>query len=236
MLNALSRFRPTRPLRLACAAAALACCALPGLATTAVDWSDVSVFEQSLGRSNPLILFGFNPQPEPPAAVGTWRTTDTSATRAIEGVEGEQLFTILIGLEKGGALDLTGLPTDPVFCCTLLLPAVQAAREAGGEVTALDALLVINLATSSDGSPIDIVSFNPQPEPPAYLGDFDVWGLQFQFTSLSTATVTFSVLNGVGGSPVQLTNRTPPNPIPLPPTILLGAGALALLGGLRRRR
>jgi hypothetical protein len=192
------------------------------------DWSQVRIFQQGFATTNPLILFGFNPQPEPPAATGFWTTGGTSATRSIDGVSGDQLFVILIGLGQGSTLDLTALPRRlPVG--PLLLPAVQQVRLAGPRTSSR---LEIDISSSSGGFATDIVSFNPQPEPPAIFGDFDVWGLQFRISSLSTATVGFAVQDA-NGARVTLTDVTPP-PIPLPPTLLLGLGGIAALGALRR--
>ena len=171
---------------------------------------------QGFPTTNPLILFGFNPQPEPPASTAEWRTTETTASRSIDGVSGGQLFEVLIGLERGGELDLTGLPEGTERA--LLLPAVQKVRLAG----TADTVVKIALSTSSGGTPTDIVSFKPQPEPPARFDDFDVWGLQLQVSSLSSARVAFSVDDGTGNrvdvTPVTLA------PVPLPPAILLGMG------------
>lgn len=194
----------------------------------ATDWSQVSLFAQGFATTNPLILFGFNPQPEPPAATALWRSSETTASRSIDGVSGDQVFTILIGLEKGGILDLTAVPGPEETPIGLLLPAVQRAREAARSVVEID------FFTSSGGTPLNIVSFNPQPEPPPRLRGFDVWGLEFQFSSLSTARVTFSVDDG-DGNRVTLTPVTPAA-IPLPPAFLLGMGGLAALGAVRMRR
>lgn len=200
--------------------------AVAAVSGPAIDWSSVAVFSQEFPTTTPLILFGFNPQPEPPAATAIWRTTETTASRSIEGVSGEQLFTLLIGLEKGGALDLTTLPTETSV--GLLLPAVQSVREAARSVVEID------FFTSSGGTPLNIMSVDPQPEPPAQLGAFDIWALQFEFSSLSTARVTFSVDDGDGNA-VRLT-QVPVPQVPLPPAIALGLGGVGALGALRLRR
>lgn len=191
-----------------------------------VDWSQVAVFSQDFPTTTPSILFGFDPQPEPPASSAIWRTTETTASRSIDGVSGAQLFTILIGLEKGGALDLAAVPTETAV--GLLLPAVQSVREAARSVVKID------FFTSSGGTPLNILSFNPQPEPPPRLGGFEVWALQFEFSSLSTARVTFSVDDG-DGTAVPLT-RVALTPVPVPPAIVLGLGGIGALGALRLRR
>jgi hypothetical protein len=79
------------------------------------------------------------------------------------------------------------------------------------------------------------VSFNPQPEPPAFSGGADSLGFGFTFTSFSTAVVELKLLDA-SRNPIEPTAVEPLRPIPLPATGLLLVGGIAMLGLMRRRR
>ncbi len=91
--------------------------------------------------------------------------------------------------------------------------------------------------TSSSGGvpqPGSWVGFNPQPEPPALaaLGGGTAFGFMFDMTSLSSVTLALRVIEVSSGDPIRFEQIA--NPIPLPPTVLLLSGAVAVL--LRRAR
>jgi hypothetical protein len=194
-----------------------------------VDWGSATRISIGGGDDDPLVIFGFNPQPEPPAMspfAGVSETVGaTEATRTAVGVEAPQRFVLfLAGRGPGGG----------VFAAPSA-PADDFSELVVGFDTGFDTLeIVLDFSTSSGGigDGIDALFFNPQPEPPALFGEVgDVFGLEFAFTSLSDASVSLSVRDSSGA-----TLGLAPAPVPVPATLPLIAGALAALGAVAGRR
>lgn len=209
------------------------------------DWSQALAVELLLDTTpgapvpfsladNPLVIFGFNPQPEPPdlnrfddlglidPEIGV--TLESQAFGAASG------FELLLGIVNPGGDATLMAPAD---IPTGAFSQLTFAAEIGTTTLSLD----FGFSTSSGGQALNAVSFNPQPEPPAFLDPDAVGGLGFGFTSFSSATVTLTVRDSGGNAvPVgTVTTVAALAPIPLPVTAPLLAGGLGLLLALRRR-
>lgn len=189
-------------------------------------WSTAERIAVAPFGDNPLVIFGFNPQPEPPADfLRDSQSTPTSLTQTIVGVEDGQQFQLLFGVVvPGGDAGLIDPEIGSAF------GAVSLDFDIGFDT--LTAQLTFESASGGQG--IGAVSFNPQPEPPAYLGDVDVLGLDFGFTSYSDVSVTLSVFNSDGAA-LALRELGPVGEVPLPAGGLLLTGALGALALVRRR-
>jgi len=210
------------------------------------DWSTALVVEvlldaapgglavQSGGPDNPLVIFGFNPQPEPPALS---RLNERGLIDPELGIELDSdsfdpssRFELLVGIvTPGGAATLVAPADLPDGAFSDLSYAVDT----GARTLSLD----FEFETSSGGQALDAVSFNPQPEPPAFLDPDAVSGLGLGFTAFSTARVTLSVRdeNGDAVDLGRVTTVAALAPVPLPLTAPLLAAGLGLLVALRRR-
>ncbi|MEE4118745.1 MAG: hypothetical protein V2I65_07000 [Paracoccaceae bacterium] len=209
------------------------------------DWSQALVVELLLDTTpgvpvafsladNPLVIFGFNPQPEPPALgrVNDLGRIDPEVSITLESpaFDSASGFELLVGIvNPGGDATLVapaGIPTGPFSRLTY-------AADIGTTTLSLD----FGFETSSGGQALGAVSFNPQPEPPPFLDPDATGGLGFGFTSFSSATVTLTVRDP-GGNAVPVGNVTTVAalaPIPLPVTAPLLAGGFGILLLLRRR-
>lgn len=197
-------------------------------AAPTVDWSDAVPLQINAGPENPLVLFGFNPQPEPPPIgyIGPLLSITNGAARLTwTGASNPQDFIVYFGISSA----LGPVIVPPVT------PVAGFSSLSFGIDTGLQTLnLVLDFSTSSGGigSGISAVAFNPQPEPPAsFLGDYETFGLYFSFTSLSDAYVTMSANVG-NGRDVEISG------VPLPAGGALLAAAVACLGwfGARDRQ
>ena len=164
-------------------------------ATSAFAGVEPTPFRVAAGIENPLVLFGFNPQPEPPPASFTGitlATTPDSASLTAGGLNNPQMFELIFGISTANGATIV-VPPEPIMDYGQLTLAID---------TGLQTLFaVFDFTTTSGGivSSIDDVSFNPQPEPPpSALGPYDMFGLNFSFTSLSDATVTMTLRDGNG--------------------------------------
>lgn len=187
---------------------------------------------------NPVVLFGFNPQPEPPpqGVILSTEVTPSSVDKMLTGVDAQQLFQMLVGVR------MEGMTVD------LFMPPV-AGPFGGFSVFAdigVDTLeLRFGLSTGFGGLGSDPVSFNPQPEPPPRFGaGFDTAGLDFGLAvplafggwraqlEADEVMLRLQVFDG-NGAPLAL---APAAQVPAPAAGLALAAALAGLAALRRRR
>ncbi|MEM9764352.1 MAG: hypothetical protein AAF968_17920, partial [Pseudomonadota bacterium] len=130
--------------------------------TEPVDWLSGISFSADIGPENILVIFGFNPQPEPPAmpAPLVQDVVDpTAAVRNLLGVEPTP-FELFIAA-TGGTF---GTPTLPMSDFSSLI--IPFTTTLGNDVN-----FVLDFTPSADGdnstATTDALFFNPQPEPPA---------------------------------------------------------------------
>ena len=198
-------------------------------AAVMVDWDNAFALQTNGGISNPAVLVGFNPQPDPPA-FATLLNVDNQMmpTWTIAGGFGPQPFRILFALNQTDLIrfDVTGTPDASGH---FAFDAVD------GSGTPLFNIM-FDLTTSSGGVPDGSwVGFNPQPDPPAdfLLGGGAAIGFDFQFTILSEAVLAVQIQE-VEGNALGFT----PSPVPLPAAVWMFFSALGGLGfvGWRQRR
>ena len=214
-----------------CAGALLCALAAPVHAAPIVDWADAFRLEASGGVTDPVVLIGFNPQPDPPVRITTLDLRDPTAPRlVITGQSNPQLFILFLAIGVG---ELHG-PGTPMM--DFDLPPLSGADlssyqfRATGDGSVHDVTLTFSTSSAGIIDGTSIVGFNPQPDPPGDFGAFDVMGLEFGFTSLSDAIVTLQITDGAG-TPLSFAATTVPEPATLS---LLGLGVVALR--LRQRR
>lgn len=201
---------------------------LAALSTTAsraagIDWSSTLQFSVDAGFESPLVLFGFNPQPEPPPAYSVVDFIDpTAATRQLSGVSPNPFLLYLAA--DGGSFSF---PPEPVVDFSSL--SIGFTTTAGTDLS-----FVFSFSPQGDGDLSSGISdplfFNPQPEPPPQFGD--AIGFQFAFEGLrsgDTVAVKLEIFDEAG-SPVKLAA------VPLPPAIALMFSGIALLFGVSRGR
>ncbi|MBL8699878.1 MAG: PEP-CTERM sorting domain-containing protein [Alphaproteobacteria bacterium] len=159
------------------------------------------------GLIDPVLLVGFDPQPDPPGARSDLGLLLPAApTLALRDVSdppgGRQFFDVFFGLllpATPGLLlpylpfDLVPDPIAPAPTGTVHLRAVDRAG-----ATLVD--IFVDFASSSGGvlDGASAVAFDPQPEPP---GDFPLgkaFGLEFAMTSLSDVTLTLRMSDAAG--------------------------------------
>ncbi|MGQ8364856.1 hypothetical protein [Glaciecola sp. 1036] len=184
-----------------------------------LSWDNATLLKgNSLDDINPLVLFGFNPQPEPPAL------PSTKPTFVVEDVENPQVFDLGFAIASEGnvaplMIELLDTPIDDFSSLTLMVKNQRS----------LEDIFQVNFefSTSSGGViDLDSLSFNPQPEPPAEFRDGGVFGMNFSFTSLSDVWVSFEVLN-INNQAISFSRVSAPS------TVLLLS--FAVFGLLRRR-
>jgi hypothetical protein len=212
--------------------AAAAGLGLDGAASAApIDWSDGFLLQGRGGVVSPLVLVGFDPQPDPPGDPVT-RLDATSPVQPQLVIPnqsnppgGVQLFDLFLALEVAG-VDLTIVPSvfpsDTVP--TLELEVRQASRTGP-----LLFDVFFDFATSSGGlvEPGSVVGFDPQPDPPGQFGA--TFGLTLGFSRLSEVTVAMRTVDAQG-------NRLSLATVPEPSSALGFAFGLAACARARRWR
>jgi hypothetical protein len=213
------------------AAALLCALAAPAQAAPVVDWADAFRLEPSGGLTDPVVLIGFNPQPDPPVRITTLDLRDPTAPRlVITGQSNPQTFVLFLAIGVG---ELNGDPTSMDFDLPPLPGADLSSYgfRATGDGSVHDVLLTFSTSSAGIIDGTSIVGFNPQPDPPGNFGAFDVMGLEFSFTTLSDAIVTLQITDQAG-APLSLTAAAVPEPATLS---LVGLGAAAMAWSRRRR-
>jgi hypothetical protein len=194
---------PAARCALAFAALGLAAAAQAGIEPQPfIDWSKAHGLRGSgpLG-DDPRVIFGFNPQPEPPRLftqeLGLGEPAMPSITNRGDFGPGS-VFEVLMAIGNGGALTLQqmnrgGYPPDPIR--TIGFDVFDAAGR--------DLFDVFLDFDSSSGGALDgatAVAFNPQPEPPAGFGADSDFGVAFTFTSFSDVTVRLRMFDPQGNA------------------------------------
>jgi hypothetical protein len=213
------------------AAALLGALAAPVQAAPVVDWADAFRLEPSGGLTDPVVLIGFNPQPDPPVRITTLDLRDQTAPRlVITGQSNPQTFVLFLAIGVG---ELNGGPTSMDFDLPPLTGADLSSYgfRATGDGSVHDVRLTFSTSSAGITDGTSIVGFNPQPDPPGSFGAFDVMALEFSFTSLSDAIVTMQITDQTG-APLSLTAAAVPEPATLS---LVGLGAAAMAWSRRRR-
>ncbi len=185
------------------------------------DWDNAFALQTSGGPSNPGVLVGFNPQPEPPGT--TLNLSNPLSPTFTTADVGDQPFRVLFAMSRPG-----------FFFEQLVAPnaATGFAISAVDQATKLDLFhIFFSFTTSSNGvlDPLSVVGFNPQPEPPGV--GFEGIGFDLELTSLSTATMTLQIQD-IQGNDLNFAV------IPLPAALPLYGTGLAVMGflGWRRKR
>ena len=195
-----------------------------------VDWDNSFLFAGTGGIENPLVRVGFNPQPEPPAGgMLTFGTPPDSEYppdpvithsgdfnagapfRLLFGISNDLGLTILEGSIVDGPGDSSLLEFDVLNNLGALVFDVQ-----------------LEFTTTSGGSPIDWVAFNPQPEPPAIGANGTAFGADFTFSSFSDASLAIRI-HDAAGDIITLQQ------VPEPGTLLLLSVGIGLMGMFRKK-
>ncbi len=183
-------------------------------AYTFPDGSAGFAFLTSGGLTNPGVLVGFNPQPDPPAFPAATADLRDPTSPVFDQTTGAAAYLVTVSLL---------LPGTP----SLLLPAVQ---EADGSVRlTCDG----SVSKTCDGSVFkislafrDITSWSL----PSRTEGFDPSGVYFQYLATFGGEPTFALSITDGGNPLTF------SPVPEPATWGLMAVGFVSLGGFAMRR
>jgi hypothetical protein len=201
-----------------------------------VDWSGSFTLQGSGGFVNPIVMVGFNPQPELPGVFDTELVSLDLANPRMPTISvptlGIQRFGILISTF---IIDDNGIPV-PLQINASGVPDINGHIELnvmglGGE-SFFDLFYDITFDSIGVFDPASWVGFNPQPEPPGFpLGSASI-GFDFRFTSLSATEVNLSMgIVDVNGNTMSFVGVPEPSSI-----LLLGSGLIGLAGVLMKRR
>lgn len=205
---------------------------LLALAVSLTAWPAAAkefTLETAGGFTNPLLIVGFNPQPEPPnPGVPTidFSRDFTESTITFTGLEAEDFdprvgtsdMEIVFFINEADAR--MGIEPTP------FLDSPTTTVEIFDSAGFIAYTLSLTTSTSSGGSPLAAVAFNPQPEPPGFKG---VGFMIDTYTSFSDVYLSFSLTDSAGNA---LTFTDVPGPAPV---ALLAIG-LVMMRTLRRQR
>ncbi len=194
----------------------------------AIDWNESYLLRSNGGIENPLVRFGFNPQPEPPAAFQLLETAHPPepgrAAITVFGVENPQLFQVFFAIGLPGTALSVGSPVIPGGDFDTLSFDVFGPQSPGAGPPARLFEVELDFGSESGGI-VDFFSaraFNPQPEPPAQFGPDSDFAMDFSFTALSSATVGLSVFDAQG-------NRLTLTQVSAPSVVWLFSSGLAMI-------
>ena len=188
---------------------------------TTTPWDEAIPLRIDAGVENPLVLFGFNPQPEPPPLFFRNDLLDPlAAERQISGVQPTPFILFLGG--QGGRFSV---PSEPIVDFDQLSIGFTTF---GGQVLELR----FSFSPQGDGDLSTGISdplfFNPQPEPPPQYTDST--GFQFAFETFADGdpvSIQLEVFDE-GGAVLPIAA------VPLPPAAFLLTPALVFLANSRR--
>lgn len=161
---------------------------------SAVAWGDAIALQVN-GFDNPLVIFGFNPQPDPPEdAILSLANPQQPTLSRTNGFTTDTVFDVFFAI---------GLPNGAGSAYSLRPSALPAGEFGNFQFTAVgpmgNLLIDLGFSTSSSGmgflTSVDDVSFNPQPEPPF---GFAGMAMEMGFTSFSTAVVSLQITDEDG--------------------------------------
>jgi hypothetical protein len=202
---------------------------VPAVATAEIVWPTAMAFRVDTGVETPLVLFGFNPQPEPPPALATNRFFDPeTAVQELSGIDPTP-FQLYLASEDGAF----SVPSEPVVDFdTIEIPFTTN----GG----VDLTFLVRFSPRGDGDASTGISdplfFNPQPEPPPQLASI---GFLFAFEGVAAGddvSTSLQVLDE-GMQPIAMTPVAQVPATGMSGSLVLTAvvGATGMLAALRSR-
>lgn len=202
-----------------------------------VDWSGSFTLQGSgSGVVNPIVMVGFNPQPEPPGVFDTELVSLDLANPMMPTISVPTL-----GIQRFGILFSTFIVDDNTIPVPLQINASGVPDINGhfgfnvmglaGE-SFFDVFFDITMDSGGVFDPASWVGFNPQPEPPGFPPGFASIGFDFRFTSLSAVAANLS-MGIVDDNGTALVFNVVPEPSSI---LLLGSGLIGLAGVLMKRR
>lgn len=202
-----------------------------------VDWSGSFTFNGSgSGVVNPIVMVGFNPQPESPGVFDTELVSLDLANPMMPTISMPTL-----GIQRFGILFSTFIIDDntipvPLQINALGVPDING--QFGFNVMGLagesffDVFFDITMDSGGVFDPASWVGFNPQPDPPGFPTGSASIGFDFMFTSLSAVEANLS-MRIVDNNGTALVFNVVPEPSSI---LLLGSGLIGLAGVLMKRR
>ncbi len=166
-----------------------------------VNWGDSFLLqgESVQNELNPLVLVGFNPQPEPPAIL-----SNRQPSFDFNDLSPMQVFDLGIAISTQGnnvplAIVDAELPNEDFLNFSFMVNELENNSN----------LFSINLEFIPSADiliDLDTLAFNPQPEPPAQLFSLGaVFGMGFQFTSFTPMLSVAMQVFDANSNPIAFT-------------------------------